>query len=222
MEGLVIMTFVIVNLIAAYLFRDWIMQNMPAEQPAEEEVNNPEQNEIDQHAVDFINMIRQAADQQEGPAEWQGIHRRHNNLPNRFVFPEGEESESEEENFFGNTNDDMDHDDEHYRHFFHEDERPEMEEVFDERPAVPQRNVDPVEPILLPRRQQQINVEAPVDMGDEAIGILEAVGFRGSPWMMVQNSALLSLVMCVCLGVAVWIPYVIGRCMILVTFISLS
>jgi hypothetical protein len=73
-----------------------------------------------------------------------------------------------------------------------------------------------VEPVLPPQEQQQINGDAPLDMGDEAIGILEAIGFRGNPWMMVQNSALLSLVMCVCLGVAVWVPYVVGRCVILV------
>ncbi|KAI9487301.1 MAG: hypothetical protein EXX96DRAFT_552589 [Benjaminiella poitrasii] len=39
---------------------------------------------------------------------------------------------------------------------------------------------------------------------------------RGSPWMLVQNSVLMSLMISLCLGIAVWIPYVVGRLVILI------
>jgi uncharacterized protein YdcH (DUF465 family) len=58
--------------------------------------------------------------------------------------------------------------------------------------------------------------EEPFDVGDDINGVLEAIGMRGNPWMLVQNSVLMSLMISLCLGIAVWIPYVIGRLVILV------
>lgn len=58
--------------------------------------------------------------------------------------------------------------------------------------------------------------DEPFDVGDDINGVLEAVGMRGNPWMLVQNSVLMSLMISLCLGVAVWVPYVIGRLVILV------
>ncbi|KAI7900493.1 uncharacterized protein BX663DRAFT_488410 [Cokeromyces recurvatus] len=63
----------------------------------------------------------------------------------------------------------------------------------------------------------------PLDVGDDINGVLEAIGMRGNPWMLVQNSVLMSLMISLCLGIAVWIPYVVGRLIILVrpiTFIE--
>ncbi|CAO3587835.1 unnamed protein product [Absidia cylindrospora] len=54
----------------------------------------------------------------------------------------------------------------------------------------------------------------PFDFGDDIDGVLEAVGMRGNPWMLLQNSVLMSLMVSLCLGVAVWIPYVVGRLVI--------
>ncbi|KAI8393645.1 uncharacterized protein BYT42DRAFT_609419 [Radiomyces spectabilis] len=62
--------------------------------------------------------------------------------------------------------------------------------------------------------------EEPFDLADDLDGVLEAIGMRGNPWMLVQNSVLMSLVISLCLGVAVWIPYVIGRLVILIRPIS--
>lgn len=65
--------------------------------------------------------------------------------------------------------------------------------------------------------------DEPFDVGDDINGVLEAIGMRGNPWMLVQNSVLMSLMISLCLGIAVWIPYVIGRLVILIrpiTFIE--
>jgi hypothetical protein len=59
--------------------------------------------------------------------------------------------------------------------------------------------------------------EEPLEAGDDINGVLEAIGMRGNPWMLVQNSVLMSLMISLCLGVAVWIPYVVGRLVILVS-----
>ncbi|GAA5799389.1 hypothetical protein HPULCUR_004804 [Helicostylum pulchrum] len=62
--------------------------------------------------------------------------------------------------------------------------------------------------------------EEPFDVGDDINGVLEAIGMRGNPWMLVQNSVLMSLMISLCLGIAVWVPYVIGRLVILIRPIS--
>ena len=61
-----------------------------------------------------------------------------------------------------------------------------------------------------------VDDEEPFDLGEDIDGVLEAIGMRGSMWMLLQNSVLMSLMISLCLGVAVWIPYVIGRLVILV------
>ncbi|GAN04618.1 conserved hypothetical protein [Mucor ambiguus] len=68
-----------------------------------------------------------------------------------------------------------------------------------------------------------VDEDEPLDVGDDINGVLEAIGMRGNPWMLVQNSVLMSLMISLCLGVAVWIPYVVGRLVILIrpiTFIE--
>ncbi|KAI9301460.1 hypothetical protein BJ944DRAFT_271471 [Cunninghamella echinulata] len=54
----------------------------------------------------------------------------------------------------------------------------------------------------------------PFDFGDDIDGVLEAIGMRGNPWMLLQNSVLMFLMVSLCLGVAIWIPYVVGRLVI--------
>ncbi|CAO0791801.1 unnamed protein product [Mucor circinelloides] len=41
-------------------------------------------------------------------------------------------------------------------------------------------------------------------------GILEVIGMKGSIYMLFQNSGLMILLMSLCLGVGVWLPYIIG------------
>lgn len=63
--------------------------------------------------------------------------------------------------------------------------------------------------------------DEPFDLREDIDGVLEAIGMRGSMWMLVQNSVLMSLMISLCLGIAIWIPYVIGRLVILVSLSSL-
>ncbi|CAG8465452.1 2337_t:CDS:10 [Ambispora gerdemannii] len=42
-------------------------------------------------------------------------------------------------------------------------------------------------------------------------GVLEAIGMRGSLWMLIQNSALMALLIALCLGLSIWIPYIVGK-----------
>ncbi|KAG2172819.1 hypothetical protein INT43_000169 [Umbelopsis isabellina] len=54
------------------------------------------------------------------------------------------------------------------------------------------------------------------DVGDDLDGVLEAVGMRGSLWLLAQNSILMCLLISLCLGAAVWVPYVVGKLFILI------
>lgn len=70
-----------------------------------------------------------------------------------------------------------------------------------------------------PREDNQ-NVNPIVDGGDgieEMDGILEAIGMRGSVNMLLQNSGLMILLISLCLGVGVWLPYVLGDLFITVS-----
>ncbi|KAI8640654.1 hypothetical protein BD408DRAFT_444988 [Parasitella parasitica] len=48
------------------------------------------------------------------------------------------------------------------------------------------------------------------DGPEEIDGIMEAIGMKGSIYMMFQNSGLMTLLMSLCLGAGVWLPYVLG------------
>jgi E3 ubiquitin-protein ligase DOA10 len=90
-----------------------------------------------------------------------------------------------------------------------EEEEAEAEAEADNPPAIAAPPVvDPIAP--------NNNNEAPFDFGEDFDGILEAIGMHGNILILVQNSILMSLMINLCLCVTVWIPYVIGRCVILV------
>ncbi|KAF9128967.1 hypothetical protein BGW39_004579 [Mortierella sp. 14UC] len=46
---------------------------------------------------------------------------------------------------------------------------------------------------------------------DELDGILEVIGMHGPYWVLLQNSLLMSALMCASLGLGVWIPFMIGK-----------
>ncbi|KAI9255106.1 hypothetical protein BDA99DRAFT_540018 [Phascolomyces articulosus] len=62
-------------------------------------------------------------------------------------------------------------------------------------------------PLVLDNEENDMEDE---NFGEDIDGILEAIGMRGNYWMLAQNSALMSLLISICLGVAVWMPYVTG------------
>ncbi|CAG8693758.1 11360_t:CDS:2, partial [Ambispora leptoticha] len=72
--------------------------------------------------------------------------------------------------------------------------------------------INPAQPLVRrdPNQDQPVAplfneaIDAPVDLE----GVLEAIGMRGSLWMLIQNSALMALLIALCLGLSIWIPYI--------------
>jgi hypothetical protein len=48
------------------------------------------------------------------------------------------------------------------------------------------------------------------DLGGDIVGLLEAIGMRGNPWILLQNSILACILLTLFLAVVVWIPYTVG------------
>lgn len=51
---------------------------------------------------------------------------------------------------------------------------------------------------------------------DDILDVLEAVGMRGSLWKLIQSIFLIGLVISSCLGITVWMPYLIGMTFVMV------
>ncbi|KAG1453311.1 hypothetical protein G6F46_003822 [Rhizopus delemar] len=49
------------------------------------------------------------------------------------------------------------------------------------------------------------------DLRENRDKILEAVGLHGSPFNLIKNPILMSLMINLCLGITIWIPYIIGK-----------
>ncbi|CAO3618449.1 unnamed protein product [Cunninghamella blakesleeana] len=59
------------------------------------------------------------------------------------------------------------------------------------------------------------NDDEPFDLVEDIDGVLEAIGMRGNPWLLLQNSVLVAVLIALCLGITVWIPCIVGRFIIL-------
>lgn len=98
-----------------------------------------------------------------------------------------------------------------------EEDREAMGEPMAAAAGIVDRGGDAAEGMAAALAAMDQGEDEPLEVGDDINGVLEAVGMRGNPWMLVQNSVLMSLMISLCLGVAVWIPYVVGRLVILVS-----
>ncbi|GET00217.1 RING finger membrane protein [Rhizophagus clarus] len=47
-------------------------------------------------------------------------------------------------------------------------------------------------------------------------GVLEAIGMRGSLWMLAQNSALMIVLIALCLAGSIWLPFIVGKTVLLI------
>ncbi|CAG8627006.1 5045_t:CDS:10 [Rhizophagus irregularis] len=47
-------------------------------------------------------------------------------------------------------------------------------------------------------------------------GVLEAIGMRGSLWMLAQNSALMIVLIALCLAGSIWVPFIVGKTVLLI------
>ncbi|KAF9190282.1 hypothetical protein BGZ50_000313 [Haplosporangium sp. Z 11] len=78
-------------------------------------------------------------------------------------------------------------------------------------PAVPPPPPPPRAPLVAVNPDddfEDLNVE-------ELEGILEVIGMHGSYWILLQNSLLMSALVCASLGLGIWIPFMIGKTMLL-------
>jgi E3 ubiquitin-protein ligase DOA10 len=105
------------------------------------------------------------------------------------------------------------HNEHRFNHLDMDDLRPAERQPEPEIPAPAPQQQAPVNP---PAPQNQVDDEEPFDVADDINGVLEAIGMRGNLWLLFQNSILMALMISMCLSVAVWIPYVIGRVVIMV------
>ncbi|KAL9545879.1 hypothetical protein MBANPS3_006933 [Mucor bainieri] len=96
----------------------------------------------------------------------------------------------------------------------------ELEEDEDEAEA-PHAQVAPAMEARPQQQQQQQQQQAANEADDdddnieEFEGVLEAIGMQGSLWSLLQNSALMGLLIALSLGAAVWMPYLIGMLFIM-------
>ncbi|KAF9968318.1 hypothetical protein BGZ70_004959 [Mortierella alpina] len=64
--------------------------------------------------------------------------------------------------------------------------------------------VNDAEDIDIPEDLEELNVE-------DLDGILQVIGMRGSYWLLLQNSLLMTALICASLGLGVMIPYILGK-----------
>ncbi|KAG9287347.1 hypothetical protein G9A89_023718 [Geosiphon pyriformis] len=69
---------------------------------------------------------------------------------------------------------------------------------------------------LDPDEEEEENVA-----NEDLEGVLEAIGMRGSLWMLLQNSALMALLIALCLAGSIWVPYIVGKIALLSNPLSL-
>ncbi|KAI9498992.1 hypothetical protein BDB00DRAFT_867061 [Zychaea mexicana] len=100
-------------------------------------------------------------------------------------------------------------DDHHHRHHHHNEPPPPQQQQPNNN--VINNNNDP------PAAENDDNDVDEDNFGDDIDGILEAIGMHGNYVSLAQNSALMSLLISLCLGAAVWIPYVVGIIFIMAT-----
>lgn len=255
LEGQIITAFVIIIFVAAYLFREWVMQNLPAveeqaevlerneEQLVQEQVavdtllnamhtiNPPELRDHEHHRLEHqLDEIRNEIDQEldhqrQETAERNEHHRSEHQLDeiDQELRQESAEHNGQEdlENLLGHHQQIHGNDDtQYFRQFVANNlergdrglvENEEIRRFFD-------NNMD--RPLNPPVRLEEEENEEVFEVADDMNGVLEAIGMRGNPWMLVQNSVLMSLMISLCLGLAVWIPYVVGRLVIMIRPIS--
>ena len=91
----------------------------------------------------------------------------------------------------------------------------EEEDDFRDRPEVAAAAVEEN------RDDEENNADDEENNVEEFEGVLEAIGMNGSIWSLVQNSALMALLVALSLGAAVWMPYLIGILFIMTDTLAL-
>ncbi|KAF9188929.1 hypothetical protein BGZ50_001079 [Haplosporangium sp. Z 11] len=85
--------------------------------------------------------------------------------------------------------------------------------------AIPAAPAPPAAPVD-PNAAMDPNVDVDDMNAEELDGILEVIGMRGSYWLLLQNSLLMSALICASLGIGVWIPYMLGKTTLLMNLFN--
>ncbi|KAI8365695.1 hypothetical protein EDC96DRAFT_544486 [Choanephora cucurbitarum] len=99
-------------------------------------------------------------------------------------------------------------------------------DYFDQASLAQTRSTSPApEPSpLQPNDHQQENPndadQEPFSFSENMDSFLEAIGMRGSMLTLIKNAILMTLMINLCLWITVWIPYVIGRSIISIRYVS--
>jgi hypothetical protein len=231
MEGQLIMLVVILAFFAMFLLREWIMQNTPADLPANDvlEVQEPPRAEPNRFPADVLNEPTTSSsasstdsetEQEDSDQEELATQTRTNSRINPAAN-DGEGSTVPRPTEEGN-NQNPDAIDVQWRAPDHARNQPRL-------PAAngiqhqQQFEGNAARQALLARQlqanQQPRNNEDEIEFDnavDDLDGVLEAIGLRGNLMPLGQHAALMILLIAGCLGSAVWTPYIVGKAFILV------
>ncbi|KAF9935167.1 hypothetical protein BGZ65_003465 [Modicella reniformis] len=203
-EGQIISSVVVVVFVALFLLREWVLQNQQGDRaraavddavvpPVGAEMDDPEF--IVEHAVERLIAVQHHMEAVvEGEADL------------------GNDSDSDDED----DNEDNGEDQENIPG----DQAPAQEPI-PPRPgivphAAPVAPIADLQPPLVPLAAEQNDDLDEFNM-EELDGILEVIGMHGSFLKLLQNSLLMSALICASLGAGVWIPFTIGKTILLMS-----
>ncbi|RCH82636.1 hypothetical protein CU098_002497, partial [Rhizopus stolonifer] len=231
-QGLMTTAIVVVMFVGAYLFRDWVVQNTAQERtlPEQEQLDERGQ-QITTRLEELRQELKRRREDSEDVVEYNNPYTNGSNFESRFRSnlwdesdnpPSGTQSPFASWRDYQQSNSNSSLNDHHINHANHEgmsrstNALPEPTDYFENQQVNEEENT----PMPAPAPVDNANQE-PFEFTENIDGFLEAIGMRGSILTLVQNSMLMTLMINLCLCVTVWIPYVIGRSVILVDPVNL-
>lgn len=243
-EGQMIACTVVVLFAAAFLLREWLVQNIPTELDVDEEEENDQRAETPPLAP---TIARAESDEDDLTDEefyhhiepppmdlmLQQPHHPHHNggrytenfiesndhifrgdgSSNSSIGSDSEDEEADHEMLVPRGEPPnapfMRHMDHHQQNF---DIQQQQQQQRREEHHPPQNNAAPA----VVDNNNEMDEE---NLGDEIDGVLEVIGMRGSFWMLAQNSLLMTLLISLCLGITIWMPYIVGISFFMVSLI---
>lgn len=222
-EGQVITCIVAIALVAAFLLREWIIQNIPAELGLDDQEEgaanlppNPENANNEDAAIDRDDRIDDTG-QEWMQAENTGIHDNAEDQQNVFSGRNQDDSEWTSEDEENETGANLRRGEPPNAPLLGRNNRALLPEpTLIENPAQnPQPLPPPPQLAALENGPENENEEE--NIGDDLDGVMEVIGMRGDMLLLASNSVLFCLLVALCLGATVWMPYIIGIVFILVS-----
>ncbi|CAO3594460.1 unnamed protein product [Absidia cylindrospora] len=99
----------------------------------------------------------------------------------------------------------------------HDDNDDDQTHTLEDHLFHPHPQMEADEPVLQPIRQatppllqDPLMNDDDDNIGDDILDILDVIGMQGSLWTLVQNIAMIGMVICSSLVITIWLPYLIG------------